>query len=62
MDDEHYAYVVSSAKNDVKEIVAVLNKTLNGKGGGKPNYAQGRVAAKAIDEIVPVIESIFKGE
>jgi len=62
LDDEHYAYVVSSAKNDVKEIVAVLNKTLNGKGGGKPNYAQGRVAAKVIEEIVPVIENIFKGE
>lgn len=40
--DEGYIYVVASKVRDVREIVKVLNEKFSGKGGGKPDYAQGK--------------------
>ena len=31
---------------DLRAFVQDMNTALNGRGGGKPNFAQGRVAAK----------------
>ena len=37
-------YVVSSAARDTRPVVQMLNTTFQGRGGGKPNYAQGKIA------------------
>ena len=41
--ENNYIYVVSSKENNVREEVQNLNKTFNGKGGGRDNYAQGKI-------------------
>ena len=58
-DENSYIYVVSSAENDVRAIVNVLNSTFGGKGGGKDNYAQGKLSAPSDKELTPVIEEIL---
>ncbi|MBR5191397.1 MAG: hypothetical protein IKW34_05155 [Clostridia bacterium] len=42
-DENNYIYVVSSKENNVRELVGELNKTFNGKGGGRDTYAQGKI-------------------
>ena len=44
-DGEGYKYAVSLPGGDLRALVKALNTGLNGRGGGKPTYAQGRVAA-----------------
>lgn len=58
-EDSNYIYVVSSAENDVRTIVNILNSTFNGKGGGKDNYAQGKLSASSDKELTPVVEDIL---
>lgn len=58
-DDKSYIYVVSSTENDVRAIVCSLNTAFNGKGGGKDNYAQGKLSASSDEEIRPVVEKIL---
>lgn len=43
--DDDYIYVISSQSNNVQNIVKALNAEFNGKGGGRPNYAQGKIVA-----------------
>lgn len=54
--DEGYIYVVASKVRDVREIVKELNEKFQGKGGGKPDYAQGKIAeeidTKVIEEML----------
>ncbi len=57
---ENYIYVVSSKERDVREIVAVLNKSFNGKGGGKADYAQGKLTAASEEYLIKTIEEILK--
>lgn len=59
-DEESFIYVVSSAENDVRTIVNILNSTFSGKGGGKDNYAQGKLSASTDEIIKPVVEEIFQ--
>ena len=40
-----YSYVVASSTLDVRDKVKELNLSFNGKGGGRPNYAQGKIIA-----------------
>lgn len=55
--DGGYIYVVASKVRDVREIVKELNEKFQGKGGGKPDYAQGKIA----DEIdKKVVEEMLK--
>ena len=44
-DENNYIYVVSSKEQNVRELVGELNKTFNGKGGGRDTYAQGKIVA-----------------
>lgn len=44
-DENNYIYVVSSKENSVRDLVQNLNKTFNGKGGGRDTYAQGKIVA-----------------
>ncbi len=40
-----YKYAVGQAEGDLRPLVKALNAALNGRGGGKPNFAQGSVQA-----------------
>ncbi len=46
-EDGNYKYAVGQAGADLRETVKALNTALNGRGGGKPFFAQGSVAATA---------------
>ena len=48
-DENNYIYVVSSKEQNVRELVGELNKTFNGKGGGRDTYAQGKITATKED-------------
>lgn len=61
-DDENFIYVVSSQKEDARPIVKTLNTELNGKGGGKPDYAQGKISPQSEDAAREVIEQILRKE
>lgn len=51
-DETHgYKYAVGLPGGDLRDWVKELNRTLNGRGGGKPGFVQGSVSAKW-DEIV----------
>lgn len=58
-DSDNYIYVVSSSENDVRTIVACLNSSFNGKGGGKDNYAQGKLASDNKKNLIEFIEKTF---
>ncbi len=62
VDENSYIYVVSSAENDVRSIVSVLNSQFSGKGGGKDNYAQGKLTAQSVQRLVEVAENQFSGK
>jgi len=55
-----YSYVVASKDKDVRQMVAALNHALNGKGGGKSDFAQGKISADSEDEIKTVITNILQ--
>ena len=59
-DSENYIYVVSSKEHDTKPIVKALNESFSGKGGGKPNYAQGKIVSDSKDKIISFAEDILK--
>ena len=47
-DGEGYAFCLVTREGDLRQHCKDMNKALNGRGGGKPNFQQGRVqAAKA---------------
>ncbi len=54
---ESYAYAVGDANNDIRPLVKALNTACAGRGGGKPNFAQGSVAATEA-----AIRAFFKEE
>lgn len=43
-DETGYAYAVGLENGDLRAFVKDMNVALNGRGGGKPNFAQGRTA------------------
>ena len=45
----NFKYAVGIRDGDIRPLVKELNGALNGRGGGKPNFAQGSVAAKEAD-------------
>ena len=42
---DNYKYAIGTRDGDVRPLVKELNAALNGRGGGKPNFAQGSIAA-----------------
>ena len=56
--DEGYIYVVASKVRDVREIVKELNEKFQGKGGGKPDYAQGKLSGEA-EELKKAVEELL---
>ena len=53
-DGDGYKYAMGHKGGNLKELTKMLNQTLNGRGGGKPDFVQGSVAAKRAD-----IEAFF---
>lgn len=58
-DENNYLYVVSSKNEDVRPTVQNLNSTFSGKGGGKPDYAQGRITAPSAEELEEKLKNIL---
>ena len=54
-DEAGWAYAIGETNGDMRAFVKELNAALNGRGGGKPNFAQGRVNAKQTE-----IEAFFE--
>ena len=48
-ENNDYSYIVSSSSLDIRDIVKELNSSFAGKGGGRPNYAQGKITAEKED-------------
>ena len=46
-DEAGYAYVLAQQGGDLRALTRALNEGLRGRGGGKPGFSQGRVAATA---------------
>lgn len=57
-DDGSYSYVIASESLDVRDTVKALNAEFNGKGGGRPNYAQGKIEGVA-ENIIKFFENKF---
>lgn len=55
-DDCSLSYVVASKALDVRDTVKALNEKFSGKGGGRPNYAQGKIEAVK-EEILKFFEN-----
>ncbi len=58
-DNENYIYVISNASGDTRLTVKLLNEEFNGKGGGKQNYAQGKIVCNSIEEIKSFAEKLL---
>jgi len=43
--EEGFQYAIGQAVGDLRAFVKELNTALNGRGGGKPGFAQGSVRA-----------------
>ncbi|MBQ7045308.1 MAG: hypothetical protein IJN65_02315 [Clostridia bacterium] len=58
-DDNTVMYVLSSKNSDVLPIVKELNSAFNGKGGGKPNYAQGKLTVENLPDLTEKIKEML---
>jgi len=54
-DEGGYAYCLVTRSGDLRQLGKDMTKALNGRGGGKPNFQQGRVQAAKAD-----IEAFFQ--
>ncbi len=45
VDEGGVSYILSHQNGDVRDTVKALNAAFSGKGGGKPQYAQGKISA-----------------
>lgn len=59
-DEQNYNYVVSSKATDIRNIAATLNSAFNGKGGGKPNYVQGKLLQADREELKKIAQDMLK--
>ena len=50
--DGAYKYVIGHVGGDLRELTKKMNAELNGRGGGKPNFVQGSVAAARGDRSI----------
>lgn len=53
-DQEGYAYCLAAREGDLRAFGREMTAALNGRGGGKPNFQQGRVSAN-----LPSIQAFF---
>lgn len=55
--DGNYKYAIGCQDGDLRNLAKIMNAALNGRGGGKPNFVQGSVAASKAQ-----IEDFFHSE
>ena len=55
--DGNYKYAIGCPAGDLRNLAKAMNATLNGRGGGKPNFVQGSLAASRAQ-----IEHFFQSE
>ncbi len=55
--ENDYNYLVATKSGDVRELVKALNQAFSGKGGGKPDCAQGKLTASSPDNITEFIKT-----
>ncbi len=55
-----YIYVVSDKNGDVSSLVKGVNSALEGKGGGRGGFAQGKISAYPKEKIKSVAEELLK--
>ncbi len=60
-DEEGYRYAISSPIGGLQPFVQALNKALQGRGGGKPNFVQGSLSATR-SEIEAYLQTVAAGE
>ena len=58
-DEKNYIYVISSCDADIRPAVKLLNDAFAGKGGGRPNYAQGKIIADSEDKIKELVSDLI---
>ena len=58
-EDGSYLYVAASKYSDVRRISKALNEGLSGKGGGKENYVQGKIAPPSKDNICEILNNLL---
>ncbi len=56
-EEKGYNYLISTKDGDVREVVKKLNAAFSGKGGGKPNCAQGKLVANTSQDITDFIKN-----
>lgn len=56
-EEKGYNYLISTKDGDVREVVKELNAAFSGKGGGKPNCAQGKLVANTSQDITDFIKN-----
>ena len=56
-EDGYYKYAVGEKNGDLRDLTKSLNAALNGRGGGKPFFVQGSVAATR-EEIASFFEAL----
>lgn len=57
--DEGFIYVVASKTDDVRVLAKELNTKFSGKGGGKADYAQGKLSKADEEELKKIIEELL---
>jgi len=50
--------VVASDTEDVRSVIKALNTAFDGRGGGKPNYGQGKLATYSRDAVVAWLQEL----
>lgn len=60
-DDVGYRYAISSLNGGLQPFVQALNRSLRGRGGGKPHFVQGSVSATRA-EIEAFLQTASAGE
>ncbi len=58
-DGENYLYVISSPTRDVRPIVRSINDAFDGRGGGRENYAQGKITCAETEKIEAFVKEIL---
>ncbi len=58
-DGENYIYVISSPARDVRPMVRSINDAFDGRGGGRENYAQGKIACAETEKIEAFVKEIL---
>lgn len=58
-DGENHIYVISSPTRDIRPIVKSINGAFDGRGGGRENYAQGKIVCRETEKLEAFVKEIL---